>query len=1202
MMHENWEVVKEIVASALERGVSERHEYIRQACGEDEKLREEVESLVGNYEEADSLLEHSPALGFLAFSTSEMIGRRVGPYRILSEAGHGGMAIVYLAERADQEYQKCVAIKMIKPGVHSDEIIRRFRRERQTLAALDHPHIIRLLDGGTTKEGWPYLVMEFVDGIPIDQYCDVEQLSIRDRLKLFRSVCSAVHYAHQHKIIHRDLKPRNILITKDGEPRLLDFGISKLFSQDNATATVTTVAHWRPMTPEYASPEQIRGKPVTSATDVYSLGVLLYELLSGHRPYRSELSSWEDIERNVCKEEPTKPSTVVSETGEQVRLEGRDRSGDTVHEIFRVRKTNLEGLRRSLQGDLDNIVLMALRKDALERYASVDELSKDIERHLSGRPVTARRPTIIYRGQKFVRRHHEALVAASAAVVLAASAAFWLGHGALRHNGPAKPPVPTFVRPRPSVAILGFKNLIGRHDKAWLSTAFSEMLGTDLAAGESLRIIPAETVARTEMDLGLSDPVAPAPDTLQHFRKNLGSDFVLSGAYFDAGKITHGGVRLDLRLQDSLTGETVAAISETGTEEDLLQIVSRSGNDLRTTLGLGRISDAETASFEAAVPKNAEAMRWYSLGLQKLRQFDALGARDSLTRAVAAEPSFALAHSALSRAWTVLGYDARAREEAEKALHNADRLSPENHLFIEGGYYVATKNWPKAKETYQTLHRFFPDEIGYSLHLADVQRMEGNAKEALATLNTLAGSSLGATEDPRIDLARAEAAASLSDNQLRRDAAERAANLAQQEGARLLVARARATECRALANLGHNGAAISACDEAKKIFLEVGDRDGVGRTLHAMAEVPLNQGDFSTARKLYEEELSIFRETGDQGSTAVALGNLALVLAHQGDILSARKMYDESFLAAQEAGDKNMMTVDAGNLGNLLLRMGQLKESLQKYEEVLKIANEIGDKSSAAIALDRIGEVLVEQGKLVEAIGTYQQALTTQRQIGQRHYYSEFLFSLGKALQLKGDLVSASKDFHEALAIHQELKEAGDAAAARLAIAELDCDLGKPADAEPLVREALQTFVAEKETGGEVSAQGLLAKALFEQGKIKDAAQTISDAISLSEASRDERRRLGLDVIQAKVLAAGNHRLEAMATARAALSDAKRRGFVLKSLEASLVLGEIQLKNGYNAAGRARLMTVEREARQMGIALVARKAAAARSRATAGFS
>lgn len=413
----NWEQIKEIVSSALELDPSQRDQHIRQACGSDEELRREVESLLRNCDGASGLLEAPAAMKFDAYPSETLVGRKIGVYRLVKICGRGGMAVVFQAERDDQQFRKRVAIKIVQPGNDSEEILRRFYNERQTLAALDHPNIVKLLDGGSTEEGWPYLVMEYVEGIPIDQYCDVRRLSVTERLELFRSVCAAVQHAHQNLVIHRDLKPGNILVTADGLPRLLDFGIAKLLNPQYAHAPLVTRADWRPLTPEYASPEQIRGETITTASDIYSLGVLLYRLLCGRRPYRQTANSWLDIVRQVCDEEVERPSTALC------RADHSEDAGEilSVVAISDARKTRPEDLRRRLLGDLDNIVLKALRKEPRERYSSAEQLSTDIGNHLRHVPVLAAAGGSAYRLRKYLRRHRFGVATAACLVTLLAA-------------------------------------------------------------------------------------------------------------------------------------------------------------------------------------------------------------------------------------------------------------------------------------------------------------------------------------------------------------------------------------------------------------------------------------------------------------------------------------------------------------------------------------------------------------------------------------------------------------------------------------------------------------------------------------------------------------------------------------------------------------------------------------------------------------
>jgi serine/threonine protein kinase len=349
---------------------------------------------------------------------------RIGPYRLVRVLGHGGMGKVFLGIRDDESFHKRVAIKVLKRGMDTEAIVSRFRHERQVLASLNHPNIAGLLDGGTTPNGLPYFAMEYIEGQNIVDFCESRKLDTTARLQLFRQVCSAVQYAHQNLIVHRDIKPHNVLVTSEGTPKLLDFGIAKLLNPELAGETLApTAGGAQLMTPEYASPEQVLGHPVTTATDVYSLGVLLYELLTNRRPYRLASRTPADIARVVCESVPARPSTAVTQLPDPAAHDDMATGAEappisTAGTGGRPIDADAHRLRRRLAGDLDNIVLKALSKEPDRRYASADQFSEDVRRHLAGLPVIARPDTLRYRASKFVRRNRGAIVAGS--VVFAA--------------------------------------------------------------------------------------------------------------------------------------------------------------------------------------------------------------------------------------------------------------------------------------------------------------------------------------------------------------------------------------------------------------------------------------------------------------------------------------------------------------------------------------------------------------------------------------------------------------------------------------------------------------------------------------------------------------------------------------------------------------------------------------------------------------
>lgn len=385
---QRWERIKRLLDEVLDAPADQRWTRLRQVVREDPTLGPEVEALLEGEEQADGFLEKP----LFERSVEEDLapGSRLGPYEVVRLLGHGGMGEVYLARRVD-DFERQVALKVIRHGLRRRDLVRRFENERQILARIEHPYIARLLDGGTTVEGLPYLVMEYVDGEPLDVYVERNGLSIRERVGLFRGICSAFEELHRNLIVHRDLKPGNVLITRTGEPRLLDFGVAKLLQPTLFGRLLDTQVGLRPLTPVYASPEQIRNEPITTSSDIYSLGVLLFELLTGELPYRADPQDLAALFHEICEVDPEKPSSTVRRRAAEPDLD----------------PTEADQARRSvseISGDLDSIVLKSLRKRPEQRYGSVEQLSEDLRRFLTGLPVLARQGSALYHFGKLVRR------------------------------------------------------------------------------------------------------------------------------------------------------------------------------------------------------------------------------------------------------------------------------------------------------------------------------------------------------------------------------------------------------------------------------------------------------------------------------------------------------------------------------------------------------------------------------------------------------------------------------------------------------------------------------------------------------------------------------------------------------------------------------------------------------------------------------
>jgi len=1226
----------EILDAALELPPDRRSAYVDRVCP-DVSLRQYVDSLLSSYDEAQDFLSE-PALITHANmldpeSTDAWLGRQIGPYRLLEEIGEGGMGLVYRAVRADEQYRKEVAIKLLRSSLDNASTLIRFKAERQILARLEHPNIARLLDGGATADGLPYFVMELVDGLPIDDYCDSHNSTTLERLKLFREVCSAVQYAHDHSVVHRDLKPSNVLVTKDGVPKLLDFGIAKILDPESfpGTAIERTGTMMRVLTPEYASPEQMRGEATGPASDVYSLGVMLYIIVTGHRPYDLNNRASHEIEKRICEIVPPKPSDVISRT-EEIFKPGGTTETLTPEKASSLRDNSVETLRRRLTGDLDNIVLKALRKEPLRRYASPNEFSEDIRRHMENLPVHARKETVFYQLEKFVLRN-AAMVGASFLLLLTVGVGLgsfvWLKHGG-RQSAAAKV---GHVNIRPSIAVLGFKNLSGREQSAWLSTAVSEMLTTELAAGEKLRTVPGENIARMKTDLALADSESYSPDTLRRIRTNIGADYVIVGSYLEEEADSTARVRLDVRLQDANAGEIMTSASEVGVESDLSDIVARTAKSLRTKLGVGEAATAEANAVQAALPTDTSAARFYAEGLTKLRNFDAQGARHSLEQAVTADPQFALAHSALATAWSQLGYDTKAASEAKRAFDLSASLSREDRLAVEAGFREMNREWAKAADIYKTLYSFFPDSLDYGLRLARVQALGGNGKDAFSTVETLRKLPAPTGDDPRIDLAEAQAAKSVTDYRRMQAAAIRASYKGQKLGARMVIARAGLAEALALRNIGNPNESIAKARDAESTFLQYGDREGAASALNNIGNVLSDQGDSAGGEKAYQEALVIYQEIGNRAGWAGTLGNIAILKSDAGDISGAERLYAQVLRADEEIGDQQSVAETLLNMANNLNTQGNSDGALKLYRRSLKIAQETNYHRNAASALNNMGVILTAQGEIKEAVKAFEETLRLHRTYDQESSLLYPLEGLGDVLQVSGDLSGAKNKLQEALDVMRKTGQhdseswiladlgdvffaEGDFATAksnyekaleldkaanlkdhlngvRVQLAELEMEQGQLAEAEALTADALKEFEAEKSRDGQVAAYSVRMLVLSEQQRPVDAQREAEKAAKLGQGMQNRYVQTKLAIAGARVEAASGRYTEATRILDTTLAQTEKYGFLLRQYQARLALGEIEMKTGQVKAGRERLQSLETEATSKGFGLIARKAASA---------
>jgi tetratricopeptide (TPR) repeat protein/tRNA A-37 threonylcarbamoyl transferase component Bud32 len=1080
-----------------------------------------------------------------AFAAGDVLA---GRFRILRFIAQGGMGEVYEAE--DLELKEEVALKTIRADVAGDaRSLERFKNEIHLARRVTHPNACRIFDvfhhRPSEGEETVFLTMELLRGETLaERVRGAGRLSPEEALPLVRQIVAGLEAAHHAGVIHRDLKSANVILVpeadRDGALRAVvtDFGLARRSSREESRSA--TVSGDLAGTPAYMAPEQIEGGQATAASDVYALGVVMFEMVTGERPFAGDSSLSVLVKR--LKEPPRSPRQLVPQ----------------------------------LDRRWERVILRCLERDPGERFASAG----DVARALAGEevaPATAR-----------ARRRLLLLATAGALVLTLAGAgvALRLVRGRPTESARFAP-----ARARPAVAVLGFKNLSGRPEAAWLSTAVAEMLGSELAAGERLRIVPGENVARMMAELAIAATDSLAPDTLARVRGHLGADLLVLGSYTVLG----GRIRLDLRLQDAAAGETLTSVAETGTEAELFELVSRSGVRLCEKLGAAPPTAAESRSARASMPSNPEAARLYAEGLKHLREFDALAARALLEKAAAADPQHAPTHSALAGAWSALGYEARAREESKKAFDLAGALSREERLAVEARYREATHDWDKAVDIYRSLLQFFPDNLEYGLRLASAQESAGKGKDALATLDALRALPPPAGEDPRIDLTEATTARYLSETKRAVEAARRAAQKATARGARHLLARARFEEGSSLQNLGEYDAARAALEEGRGLFAAAGDRYGVAGSLNNISIILANRGDLEGAGRFCREALELYRAIGNRSGEALMRSSLGNIQYFKGDLTGARAVWEETLVVYREINHKEGVARMLTNIASAMAEQGSISAARRRFEEALVVWREIGHQSGIGVTLLNVANALDQEGDLARAEEVFQESLAVLQRTGDKTYAAGAHQAYGNLRLEKGDRAGARLHYERALAMREAMGEAGAATETRLALAGLALEEGRPPQAEAMGRAAAEQAAKEKNVDNEAAAHMVIARARLAQGRAEEAREAAGRAAALVARSEKLALRATLTLVEARLRAAGGAPADLQAARRSLRGLLSKGGEQLPlalQLEARLALAEVAAR-GKEKAARAELQALAQECRTRGFELLAAKAEAA---------
>lgn len=747
------------------------------------------------------------------------------------------------------------------------------------------------------------------------------------------------------------------------------------------------------------------------------------------------------------------------------------------------------------------------------------------------------------------------------------------------------------LKPRRSVAVLGFQNLSGQSDPAWLSTAFSEMLTTELGAGDQLRMVSSEEVARLKTSLPMPNGGTLSRETLARIRQALGADVVVLGSYSDLGKQSRGQIRLDIRLQDTAVGETVATISETGTESDLFKLVSRAGERLRERVAVPPISRDQVTAVQAELPSNTEAARLYAEGLEKLRQFDALAARDLLQSAIHADPAYALAHSALAEAWSQLGYEGTAKTEAGKSFELSDKLPHKDRVFIEARYRGMNKEWDKAVQLYRSLFDFFPDDIEYGLRLADAQTQAGKRNDALATIQSVRKLPTPAIDDARIDLAEEMNYLRLGQYSMARPVAVRAVEKTRASGSALLLARALYLEAATLAPLGEGDKAIAAAEEAKTIYISVGDQFGISDALDYIAYVHTLHGDREGAENLFQQALAVNRAIGNKTGEAVDLTNIAADREMRGDVEGGKKMDEEALAIYQEIGDRNRQAWALMGVAWAVAAEGDPSASLRLDDQALSIFGDVADNSGVNYALNEKTSQFILLGDLGQAKETAQCALDLARKNGNTQSLIASFFHLGAIAKLEGKPEEARNRLTEALSSARAANDPTRSAEVNLDLAEVAEQEGQWAEAKRKVQEGLTYIHDHEDPSDEIWAEIVLARVALAEGKTLEAVRALNAARPLFNRTPDWEEHALFGIASARIQAATGKLSEARESLKSIIGETNRHGIVRYQLEARLALCEVEARSD-PATARAHAKTLEEEARSKGFGLIAHKALA----------
>jgi serine/threonine protein kinase/tetratricopeptide (TPR) repeat protein len=1065
------------------------------------------------------------------FADSVVLANR---FRIVRFIGAGGMGEVY--EAVDEELGCAVAIKTLSAALQSDgDAVSRLKREVRLARKITHPNVCRTFDvvhhtvNTTASRDVLIVTMELLSGTTLAQRLrDEGPVDASLALHIADHVLSGLAAAHDAGVLHRDLKSSNIMLVPGSSPALraviTDFGLAARWGDSTTTLTEMSDGPFAG-TPAYMAPEIVEGQDATPQSDIYSLGVVLFEMVTGRLPFEAD-------------------SPIATAA---LRL---------THDA-----PPLDSLVPGIAGHWQAIVSGCLSRERATRFKSASDVLDSLH---SGR------------GRSGTARRRAAKVGVTVALLGAALTLPASRYCASPREDPPTAPTPFTAAVR-SVAVLGFTQVSGSSETAWLSTALSHALATELATTASLQSISTESVERARAELSLMAADSYARDTLIRLRQLLDVDLVVLGSF-----VTLPGsprpIRFDVRVQDTTTGSTIAWLSETGTEAQLFDLLSRCGERLRSALGLEARTKQQGASLRAALPETVEGGRLYAESLARLQRLDPAGAKAKLGELLALEPDYPFAHAALARAHGLLGEDRESVEAAEEARRKSTGLERGDRLRLESELNVATRQWKQAAESYRALVAIHPEEYEYRLTLAEAQVRARDLDGARLTLDSLKNER---HEDPRVTLLEASAAEASGDFKSGLESARAAAARTEAMGASLLTARARLSEGWALRNLGDSSGSMRANEAARALFATAGDFTGVARALVQIGGIHLDQADLSRAKRSYEDALSLARRTGNKRYTATAMLGLGNVFFEQGRLSEAGRVYSEVATAFESIGDLSSQATSLNNLASVYYELGEIARAAAADQQALEIRRMIGDRKGLALSLLNLGEVHLNAARLGEAQKHFDEARQLNQDMADRAELAHTLVGLARVSWVRNDIDLARTTLRESISIRQTLGLPVAVAEAKSVLAELELSSGQPRRALELAREAFSELQATAADSPELTAaRATLVSALVAANELAEAANLVPRGDVSSIASLSSRLHVSISLAR---LDASRGRISQSIEALVSVETTARKGGLrVMAWESALQKAAVMAQGGRKTDARRTRERVRKEATALG--------------------